>query len=244
MQSDVPEVTELTWILSNSTPMGLLERGHSYKDKTAKGISSNHGLFAYPVLMAADILLYGAARVPVGKDQKQHLEMTRDIAIKFNQQYGETFVVPEPDIPDSVAMVPGIDGQKMSKSYGNTIELFAEKNVLKKAIMSIKTDAKPIEEPKDPDQCTLFSIYSLFLDKPQIAELRTRYETPGLKYSDIKKELLETTWTFFEPYREKRQALLEDYDGVKKILAYGADKARSIADEYLTQARKATGLNY
>jgi tryptophanyl-tRNA synthetase len=244
VQSDVPEVTELTWILSNVTPMGLLERGHSYKDKTAKGIASNHGLFAYPVLMAADILLYGADRVPVGKDQKQHLEMTRDIALKFNQTYGETFVVPEPDIPDSVAMVPGIDGQKMSKSYGNTIDIFSTRGVLKKSVMAIKTDATPIEEPKDPDTCTLFALYSLFLDKNQQKELRERYLAPGLKYSDVKKELLNTIWDTFAPYREQREEYINNPDRVRKIMAMGAEKARAVGSDYLALARKNVGLNY
>lgn len=244
MQSDVPEVTELTWILSNVTPMGLLERGHSYKDKLAKGIPANHGLFAYPVLMAADILLYGANLVPVGKDQKQHLEMTRDIAIRFNQTYGEIFVVPEADIPEEVAMVPGVDGQKMSKSYGNTIELFADYAELKKKVMSIVTDSTPVEEPKNPDKCNLFSIYSLFLDAGGKKELRERYLKPGLKYGEVKKELVEVIWQFFTPYREKREQYLKDREGVYRIMNRGAEKARSVAKMYLTKAREAVGLNY
>jgi len=244
VQGDVPEVTELTWILSNSTPMGLLERAHSYKDKLAKGIAPNHGLFAYPVLMAADILLYGADRVPVGKDQKQHLEMTRDIAIRFNQAYGEIFIVPEPDIPDSVAMVPGIDGQKMSKSYGNTIDLFSERGTLKKQVMSIVTDATPIEEPKNPDKCVLFAIYSLFLDEKGRQELKDRYLTPGLKYSIVKKELIDVIWNHFTPYRENRASYVENPDRVRRILAKGADKARAVAADYLRKVRQAVGLNY
>ncbi|HNR69251.1 MAG TPA: tryptophan--tRNA ligase [bacterium] len=244
VQGDVPEVTELTWILSNSTPMGLLERAHSYKDKLAKGIAPNHGLFAYPVLMAADILLYGADRVPVGKDQKQHLEMTRDIAIRFNQAYGEIFIVPEPDIPDSVAMVPGIDGQKMSKSYGNTIDLFSERGTLKKQVMSIVTDATPIEEPKNPDKCVLFAIYSLFLDEKGRQELKDRYLTPGLKYSTVKKELIDVIWNHFTPYRENRASYVENPDRVRRILAKGADKARAVAADYLRKVRQAVGLNY
>jgi len=244
MQSDVPEVTELTWLLSNVTPMGLLERGHSYKDKLAKGIPANHGLFAYPVLMAADILLYGADRVPVGKDQKQHLEMTRDIAIRFNQQYGEVFVVPEPDIPDEVAMVPGLDGQKMSKSYGNTIDIFASHAQLKKKVMSIVTDSTPVEEPKNPDKCNLFAIYSLFLDDAGKKALRQRYLTPGLKYGEVKKELLEVIWNYFAPYREKRERYIQDREGVHRIMLQGAEKARSVAKGYLKAAREAVGLNY
>ena len=244
MQSDVPEVTELTWLLSNVTPMGLLERGHSYKDKLAKGIPANHGLFAYPVLMAADILLYGADLVPVGKDQKQHLEMTRDIAIRFNQTYGETFVVPEADIPDEVAMVPGLDGQKMSKSYGNTIEIFASQPELKKKVMSIVTDSTPVAEPKNPETCNLFAIYSLFLDDAGKEELRRRYLKPGLKYGEVKKELAEVIWQYFAPFREKRNQYLSDHEGVHRIMKHGADKARAVAQGYLEKVRQAVGLNY
>ncbi len=244
VQSDVPEVTELTWILSNITPMGLLERGHSFKDKKAKGIAANHGLFAYPVLMAADILLYGANKIPVGKDQKQHVEMTRDIAIKFNQMYGETFVIPEPEIPTDVATVPGLDGQKMSKSYDNTIEIFADYKPLKKKVMSIVTDSTPIEEPKDPKTCNLFAIYSLFLDKAGQEELKQRYVTPGMRYGDVKKELLETIWAYFEPYREKREHYMNHKDDVYDIMKMGAEKARAVAKTFLEPAREKTGLKY
>lgn len=244
VQSDVPEVTEMTWILSNVTELGLLKRAHSFKDKKAKGIEVNHGLFAYPVLMAADILMYGADTIPVGKDQKQHVEMTRDIAQKFNHRFGQVFVLPEPDILDDLATIPGVDGQKMSKSYGNTIELFAPKNQLKKRVMSIVTDAKAIDEPKDPDTCNLFAIYSLFLDANGIAELRNRYLTPGLRYGDVKKELLEAIWNYFEPYREKREQLLADSGFVHDVMAYGAKKARAVGLEYLNKAKEAIGLNY
>lgn len=244
VQSDVPEVTELTWILSNITEMGLLKRAHSFKDKVSKGIEANHGLFAYPVLMAADILLYGADLVPVGRDQKQHVEMTRDIAIKFNHNYGEVFVIPEADIQSDLATIPGIDGQKMSKSYDNTIEIFAPKSVLKKKVMSIVTDAKAIEEPKDAKTCNLFALYSLFLDQEGKKELRKRYLAPGLRYGDVKKELLETIWNYFEPYREKRDKLLHDPDLVHDIMLEGAKKTRLIASEYLEKARNAVGLNY
>ncbi len=244
VQSDVPQVTELTWLLSNVTPMGLLERGHSYKDKKARGIPANHGLFAYPVLMAADILLYGAHRIPVGKDQKQHVEMTRDIAIKFNQTYGETFVIPEPEIPKDVATIPGLDGQKMSKSYGNTIDIFSPKNVLKKRVMSIVTDATPVEEPKNPDKCNLFAIYSLFLNAEEKKELRKRYLAPGLKYGEVKKELLERIWTYFEPYREARERYIQDRDLVHDIMREGAKKASAVASEYLEKARANVGVNY
>ena len=182
VQSDVPEVQELTWVLSNFTPMGLLERCHSYKDKVTKGIAANHGLFAYPVLMAADILLFQSNLVPVGKDQKQHVEVARDIAIKFNNEYGEIFTIPEPEIDEEVATVPGLDGQKMSKSYGNTIDLFAEDNALRKQVMRIVTDPTPVEEPKDPDKCNVYKIYRLFLDKAQDEALRGRYRAGGLAY--------------------------------------------------------------
>jgi tryptophanyl-tRNA synthetase len=244
VQSDVPEVTELTWILSNVTPIGLLERAHSYKDKKAKGIAANLGLFSYPVLMAADILLYGAEIIPVGKDQKQHVEMTRDIAIRFNQTYGETFVLPKPDIPEEIAVIPGIDGQKMSKSYGNTIDIFSPKNELKKRMMSVVTDSTPVEEPKNPDKCNLFALYSLFLDPEGREELRQRYLAPGLKYGEVKKELVEVIWNFFEPYREKREELLAHRDYVYDIMKMGAQKARGIAVEYLAKARQNVGLIY
>jgi len=244
VQSDVPEVTELTWLLSNVTPIGMLERAHSYKDKKAKGIAANHGLFSYPVLMAADILLYGANLIPVGKDQKQHVEMTRDIALKFNQTYGETFVIPEPDIPKDVAVIPGTDGQKMSKSYGNTIELFGTREELKKKVMSIVTDATPVNEPKNPDKCNLFAIYSLFLDEEGKKQLRDRYLTPGLKYSDIKKELIDVIWNYFAPYREKRQQLINNRDQVYEIMKKGAQKARAVATEFLDKARHNVGLDY
>lgn len=244
VQADIPEVTELTWILSNITEMGLLLRAHSYKDKVAKGIEPNHGLFAYPVLMAADILLYGAQIVPVGKDQKQHVEMTRDIAQKFNHHYGEVFVLPEADIQEDLATIPGLDGQKMSKSYGNTIELFASKEVLKKKVMSIVTDARAVDEPKDPDTCTLFAITSLFLDKDGRAELRERYLKPGLKYGEVKKELVEIIWNYFEPYREKRERLINDPAYLHDVMQMGAKKTRAVALEYLEKARAAVGLNY
>ncbi len=244
VQSDVPEVTELTWLLSNVTPMGLLQRAHSYKDKLAKGIAANHGLFAYPVLMAADILLYGAERIPVGKDQKQHVEIARDIAIAFNQTYGETFVIPEPEIPKEVAVIPGLDGQKMSKSYGNTIDIFSPMEELRKRVMSIVTDATPVNEPKNPDKCNLFAIYSLFLDKTGRKALRDRYLTPGLKYSDIKKELTQVIWDYFEPYRAKREQLGKDREYVLNTMKKGAEKARAIATPFLDKARRNVGLNY
>ncbi len=244
VQSDIPEVQELSWILSNFTPMGLLERCHSYKDKVAQGIKPNHGLFAYPVLMTADILLFQSDKVPVGKDQKQHLEVARDIAIKYNNEYGEVFTLPEPEIDEDVATVPGVDGRKMSKSYGNTIDLFLDDKALRKQIMRIVTDPTPIEEPKNPDTCNIFQIYRLFLDQEGVAELRKRYETPGLRYGDVKQELFETTRDFFAPYAEKRKALLDDPDNLRKIMAMGADKARYIANKTLRKVRKKGGLSY
>ncbi len=244
VQSDVPEVQELTWYLSNFTPMGLLERCHSYKDKVTKGIAANHGLFAYPVLMAADILLYQSEKVPVGKDQKQHVEVTRDIAIKFNNQYGDIFTLPDPEIDDDVATVPGLDGQKMSKSYGNTIDLFLEDKALRKQVMRIVTDATPVEEPKDPDKCNVYKIFSLFLDAGECAALRQRYQAGGLGYGEVKQELFETLRDFFAPFRERRQVLLEDPDTLKKILAEGAQKARYAASKTINKVRKKVGTAY
>ncbi len=244
VQSDVPEVQELTWVLSNFTPMGLLERCHSYKDKTARGIAANHGLFAYPVLMAADILLFQSEKVPVGKDQKQHVEVTRDIAIKFNNVYGDIFTLPEPEIDDDVATVPGLDGQKMSKSYGNTIDLFVDEKALRKQVMRIVTDPTPVEDPKNPDQCNVFQIYRLFMNKEQEAELRRRYEAGGLGYGEVKQELFETVRDFFAPFAERRNELLADPDGLRAILAKGAEKARYTAIKTLRKVRKKTGLAY
>jgi tryptophanyl-tRNA synthetase len=244
VQSDVPEVQELTWVLSNFTPMGLLERCHSYKDKVTKGIAANHGLFAYPVLMAADILLFQSERVPVGKDQKQHVEVARDIAIKFNNEYGEIFTLPEPEIDEEVATVPGLDGQKMSKSYGNTIDLFAEDNALRKQVMRIVTDPTPVEEPKDPDACNVYKIYRLFLDKERDEALRRRYLAGGLAYGEVKQELFETVRTYFAPHTARRKELLADQDGLRRTLAQGAAKARYAGAKTLLKVRKKTGLAY
>ncbi|OGQ97447.1 MAG: tryptophan--tRNA ligase, partial [Deltaproteobacteria bacterium RIFOXYD12_FULL_57_12] len=210
VQGDVPEVTELTWVLSTLTSMGLLERCHSYKDKVAKGIAPSHGLFSYPVLMAADILLYQAEIVPVGKDQKQHLEVARDIALRFNNVFGETFVVPEPAIEASVATVPGLDGQKMSKSYGNTIPIFLDEKALKKKVMAITTDATPVELPKDPEKCNLFSIFKLFAPPARLAEVRQLYVEGGAAYGYLKQELAGLIWEYFRAAREKRERLVKD----------------------------------
>lgn len=244
VQSDLPEVQELTWILSNFTPMGLLERCHSFKDKTTRGIAANHGLFAYPVLMAADILLFQSEKVPVGKDQKQHVEVTRDIAIKINNAYGDIFTLPEPEIDDEVATVPGIDGQKMSKSYGNAIDLFTEEKTLRKQVMRIVTDPTPVEEPKEPDQCNVYKIYRLFLNKAEDEELRRRYRAGGLGYGTVKEELFVTIRDYFSPYAARRAELLAAPDEVRRILATGADKARSVARKTMFKVRKKAGLTY
>ncbi len=244
VQSDVPEVMELAWMLTCITPMGLLERCHSYKDKIAKGISPNHGLFAYPVLMAADILLYQANVVPVGKDQKQHIEVTRDIAIKFNSIYGDTFVIPDGEISDKVATIPGIDGQKMSKSYGNTIEIFLDEKSLKKKVMSVKTDSTPVDKPKNPETCNLFQIYRHFAPRERVEEVRRLYIEGGASYGVVKKELVEIlTELFREPWQEK-QKLLSDPGYIRSVLADGARKAREIAIPTIEDVRRKTGVKY
>ena len=243
IQSDVPQVTELTWLLSNMAGVGLMERSTAYKDKIEKGLKPHMGLFSYPILMAADILLYGSDIVPVGKDQKQHLEITRDIAIKFNNIYGDILVIPEASINQDTKLVPGVDGQKMSKSYGNTIPIFAEDKILKKAVMSIVTDSAGINEPKDKNT-PLFKIYSMFLNSEEKILLSDRYDTPGLRYGDLKKELFEKTIEYFYPYREKRNQLLENIDFVYKTLENGKLKASKVADKYIIKIRSAMGLNY
>ncbi len=241
-QSDVPEVTELAWLLSVVTPMGLLERCHSYKDKTAHGIVPSHGLFAYPVLMAADILSVNADIVPVGRDQKQHIEVTRDIAVKFNLQYGETFKIPEPRIQDHVAVVPGTDGQKMSKSYNNTIEIFGKPNEVRATIMRIVTDSKTVEESKDPDTCNVFKLFSLFADEAQRQDLAARYRQGGLGYGQAKKELHALFEAHFEPLRRKREELESNLDYVEQVLGDGARRAKVEVGEVLHRARRAVGL--
>jgi tryptophanyl-tRNA synthetase len=242
-QSDVPEVTELTWLLSTVTPMGLLERCTSYKDKLAKGITPNHGLFAYPVLMAADILIYDSNIVPVGRDQKQHVEVTRDIAIKFNEQYGQTFVIPEPQIRDEVAVVPGTDGQKMSKSYGNTIEIFGDENILRKKVMSIVMDSRTPAEPKpDADKNIAIQLLKLVAPADVAKDFENRLRAGGLGYGDLKKALFEHYWNYFADARKKRAELAANPDYVNKVLADGAAKARSLAQKVLKRARIASGL--
>ncbi len=244
VQSDVPEVTELTWILGCQTSMGLLERSHSYKDKLAKGLTPNSGLFTYPVLMAADILLYQAQLIPVGKDQKQHVEITRDIAERFNTIYGETFVLPEPLIPEDIAVIPGIDGQKMSKSYGNTINIFEDEKELKKKVMRIVTDSTPVEAPKNPDTCNVFALYKLFASKEQTAAMREKYLKGGTGYGEVKKELLGLVWDYFRPFREKRAMLAKDPGEIRAILKKGAEKTGRIAAKTMDDVRRKVGLVY
>ena len=241
-QSDVPEVQELAWLLSIVTPMGLLERCHSYKDKTAQGITPTHGLFAYPVLMAADILAVQADVVPVGQDQKQHVEVTRDLAIKFNNRFGETFKIPEPLVKEDVAVVPGVDGRKMSKSYNNAIELFTPQNELLKTVMRIVTDSKTVADKKDPDKCNVFALYKLFAPKEKCAQVADRYRNGGIGYGEVKKELAELIWQYFAPARAKREKLQSDPAGVERILREGAEKARQVIRNTLKQARVAVGL--
>ena len=242
VQSDVPEVAELTWYLNCVTPMGLLQRCHSYKDKVAKGIAASSGLFTYPVLMAADILLYDSNVVPVGKDQKQHVEVTRDIAIKFNMQYGDTFVLPEPQIRDDIAVIPGIDGQKMSKSYDNTIEMFLPQKKLRKKIMSIVTDSIPVEEPKDPDTNNVYAIYKLFATADETAAMADNYRKGGYGSGHAKKALLDLLLDHFADARKKREELEADLGYINEIRAKGADKARAVAAGVLDRVRKAVGM--
>ncbi|MFA5689439.1 MAG: tryptophan--tRNA ligase [Kiritimatiellales bacterium] len=241
-QSDLPEVQELTWLLSVICPMGLLERAHSYKDKVAKGFAASHGLFTYPVLMAADILIVQAGIVPVGRDQKQHVEITRDLAMKFNNEFGETFKIPEPSIRESVAVVPGVDGQKMSKSYGNTLEIFGDPAALKKRVMQIVTDCTPLEDPKNPDACTAFALYKLFASDAEAANLAARYRAGGFGYGTAKKELLAMINDYFTPLRARRAELEKNMDYVEEVLQKGAAKARVEAHKTLKAARKAVGL--
>jgi tryptophanyl-tRNA synthetase len=243
-QSDVPEVTELAWMLTTLTPMGLLERCTSYKDKIARGLPANHGIFAYPVLMAADILIYDSNLVPVGRDQKQHVEVTRDIAGKFNEQYGQTFVIPEPVIREEVAVVPGTDGQKMSKSYGNTIEIFGEERAVRKRIMGLVMDSRSPAEPK-PDAEKNIAIQLLKLVAPaEVAnDFEHRLRQGGLGYGDLKKALFELYWNYFAAARSKRAELAANLDYVHGVLADGAGRARTLAQTVLARAKAASGLD-
>lgn len=244
VQSDVPEVLELYWILSNHTPMGLLERAHSYKDKTARGFATNHGLLSYPVLMAADILLFDSNIVPVGKDQIQHVEIARDIANTFNNAYGDILVMPESKVDTDVATVPGTDGAKMSKSYGNTIDMFGSKKTIKKQVMKITTDSKELDEPKEWENCNIYTLSKLFMNDAELLDLQKRYATPGEGYGHFKLTLLDKINEYFEPYAAKREYYLNNPDEVKTILQKGAQKARVVAQKKLKIIRDAVGLNY
>ncbi|HEX8243851.1 MAG TPA: tryptophan--tRNA ligase [Longimicrobium sp.] len=243
-QSDVALHSELMWILSSVTPMGLMERGVAYKEKVAKGIPAGVGLFTYPILQAADILLYDADVVPVGKDQKQHLEMTRDIAIKINEAYGEgTLKLPEPQISEAVAVVPGLDGQKMSKSYGNTVALFGDEKTTRKRVMSIVTDSTPLEAPKDPSGSTVVALYRLFASKEDVARMEDEHRAGGVGYGDFKKRLFEAMWEYFAPMRARREELLARPGYVDDVLRDGAERAKEIGGRTMARVRAAVGLD-
>ncbi len=242
-QSDVPEHTELAWILSTVTPMPMLENCHSYKDKTARGMVPNAGLFTYPVLMTADILIYDSDLVPVGKDQKQHLEVARDIATKMNLTFGEgTLKIPTARIREETAVVPGLDGQKMSKSYGNTIALFEDEKVLKKKIMGIPTDSTPVESPKPTENSAILNLYRLFASDAEYNAMVGDFQKGGTGYGDFKKRLLEKTWSFFAAAREKREKIVADKNYVDDVLQAGAVKARAVARKTMVRVRAAVGL--
>jgi tryptophanyl-tRNA synthetase len=246
--SDVPQVTELAWILSTVAPMGLLERAHSYKDKLARGLSPTLGLFSYPVLMAADILIYDCDVVPVGKDQKQHIEMTRDLAVKMNEIFGQSepegriFKLPEPRIQPATETVPGIDGQKMSKSYGNNIDIFGDEKEMRRRVMSIVTDSTPVDAPKDPAKSTIFKLYSLVASKNEILVTRERFLKGGTGYGDFKKQLFEKLWEYFAPMRKRREEILADKSFIDSVLRQGAKRANEIANQVMKRAREAVGL--
>lgn len=241
-QSDVSAVTELAWILSTVTPMGLLERCHSFKDKTARGFSASHGLFAYPVLMAADILIYDSDLVPVGRDQKQHLEVTRDIAVKLNDVFGDIFKLPEPGIREDTAIVPGLDGAKMSKSYGNTIEIFAPENVLRKKVMGIKTDSTPVEAPKPVENSSILGLYKLVASPTDYQAMEADFLNGGVGYGDLKKRLFAGIWEYFSVQRARRSEILADAALVDRVLDEGAQKARRVSDAVMVRVRHAVGL--
>ena len=244
VQSDVKEVLELYWVLSAFTPMGLLERAHSYKDKTAKGINANHSLFSYPVLMAADILLFSPDIVPVGKDQIQHVEIARDIAIKFNNEYGDILKIPEFKIQEEVATVPGIDGQKMSKSYGNTVNIFGEEKKQLKTIKKIVTENVPMEEPKEFENCNVYNMAKLFLEGNNLKALQDRYTSGGEGHGHFKIYLGEVMWEYFKEYREKREYYMNNQGEVREILELGAQKASAVSAEMIEKIRSATGIRY
>src|SRR5216110_2349677 len=242
-QSDVPQVAELAWILSTVAPMSLLERSHSYKDKLARGMSPNVGLFSYPILMAADILIYDSDVVPVGKDQKQHIEITRDLAVKINETYGQVFKLPEPRIQLETQVVPGLDGQKMSKSYGNNIDIFGDEKETRKRVMSIVTDSTPVDAPKDPERSTIIQLYSLFASKNEIASMGERFKKGGTGYGDFKKELFEKLWEYFGPMRKRREEIQRDKSYIDNVLVQGAKRANEIADQVMERVRAAVGLH-
>jgi len=244
VQSDVKEVLELYWILSSFTPMGLLERAHSYKDKTAKGITANHSLFSYPVLMAADILLFSPDIIPVGKDQIQHVEIARDIAIKFNNAYGDILKIPEFRVQEEVATVPGIDGQKMSKSYGNTVNIFGEEKKQLKVIKKIITENVAMDEPKEYENCNVYNMAKLFLEGENLVALQDRYKKGGEGHGHFKIYLGEVMWEYFREYREKRDYYINNQDEVREILKSGAKKASDIAQPMMEKIRTVTGIKY
>ena len=241
-QSDVPQVAELAWILSCVTPMPMLENCHAYKDHLTKDKVPSHGLFAYPVLMAADILIYDSNVVPVGRDQKQHVEVTRDLAQKMNALYGPVFVVPEPSILPTVETIPGLDGRKMSKSYNNTLELFPDEKALRKKIMSIPTDSTPVEAPKDPASSAIVSLYRLFADEAQVRQMEADFRQGGTGYGEFKKRLFDAVWTGFAPMRERRAELAADPGYVESVLTAGAEQAGAVAEATMRRVRLATGL--
>ena len=243
IQGDVPHVTEFTWIISNVTNVGLIERSTSYKDKISKGVIPNMGLFSYPLLMASDILCFGSEIVPVGKDQKQHLEIARDIALRFNNIYGDILVIPEEDIDKDSQLVPGIDGQKMSKSYNNIIPIFGDESFIKKQIMSIVTDSTPVDQPKDLNS-PLYRLFTLFLSDKDKKILENKFLSPGLQYGKVKADLFDTVIEYFRPFRDKRDYLSKNLDYVFNQLAIGSEKATLVADQIIDKVRTVTGLNY
>jgi tryptophanyl-tRNA synthetase len=246
--SDVPQVTELAWILSTVAPMGLLERAHSYKDKLARGLPATVGLFSYPILMAADILIYDSDVVPVGKDQKQHIEITRDLAVKMNETFGrfrpdgQVFKLPEARIQPATEIVPGIDGQKMSKSYANNIDIFGDEKEMRKRVMSIVTDSVPVDAPKDPGTSTIFKLYTLVASQGEIAAMREQFLKGATGYGDFKKQLFEGLWDYFSPMRKRREEILADKGYIEHVLKRGATRATEIADRVMKRVREAVGL--
>ncbi len=241
-QSDVPAVTELTWLLSCVTPMPMLENCHAYKDHLTREKTPSHGLFAYPVLMAADILIFDSNFVPVGRDQKQHVEVTRDLAAKINALYGKILVVPEASILAEVATIPGLDGQKMSKSYGNTIEVFEEEKALRKKVMAIKTDSTPVEMPKDPENSAIVGLYRHFAAAAEVAQMEADFRAGGLGYGVFKTRLFEAIWSYFAPHRARRTELAADPGYVDRVLADGAERAGAVAGKVMERVRQAVGL--